>query len=170
MWLKQPLVTHSRNILHTQTHTIINILDSDVIMRVMASQITRGSIVCSTVCSGADKKNIKAPRRRLCEGNPSVTCGSPHKRPVTRNTSMLPFDDVIMYYFPDTRKISQIREDCPGWYYQQWDTWTPGARYTYRKTFSISRTKFQSLNVSCVLLQLSSLNPLKPGVKLLTQM
>ena len=36
----------------------------------------------------------------------------------------------------------------------------------YRKTSSISRTKFQNLNVSCILLQLSSLNPLKPGVKL----
>ena len=40
----------------------------------------------------------------------------------------------------------------------------------YRKTSSISRTKFQSLNVSCVLLQLSSLNPLKPGVKLRMKM
>ena len=41
---------------------------------------------------------------------------------------------------------------------------------TYRKTSSISRTKPQSLNVSCILLQLSSLNPLKPGVRLITQM
>ena len=28
----------------------------------------------------------------------------------------------------------------------------------YRKTSSISRTKFQNLNVSCILMQLSSLN------------
>ena len=41
---------------------------------------------------------------------------------------------------------------------------------TYRKTSSISRTKFQNLNVSCILLQLSSLNPLKPGVKLRMKM
>ena len=40
----------------------------------------------------------------------------------------------------------------------------------YRKTSSISRTKFQSLNDSCVLMQLSSLNPLKPGVKLRMKM
>ena len=40
----------------------------------------------------------------------------------------------------------------------------------YRKTSSISRTKFQNLNVSCILLQLSSLNPLKPGVKLRMKM
>ena len=41
---------------------------------------------------------------------------------------------------------------------------------TYRKTSSISRTKSQNLNVSCILLQLSSLNPLKTGVKLRMKM
>ena len=41
---------------------------------------------------------------------------------------------------------------------------------TYCKTSSISRTKSQNLNVSCILLQLSSLNPLKPGVKLRMKM
>ena len=40
----------------------------------------------------------------------------------------------------------------------------------YRKTSSISRTKSQNLNVSCIPLQLSSLNPLKPGVKLRMKM
>ena len=39
-----------------------------------------------------------------------------------------------------------------------------------RKTSSISRTKSQNLNVSCILLQLSSLNPLKPCVKLRMKM
>ena len=38
--------------------------------------------------------------------------------------------------------------------------------HNYCKIYSISRAKSQSLNVSCILLQLSSLNPLKPGVKL----
>ena len=41
---------------------------------------------------------------------------------------------------------------------------------SYLKTSSISRTKSQSLNVSCILAQLSSLNPLKPGVKLRMKM
>ena len=41
---------------------------------------------------------------------------------------------------------------------------------TYRKTSCISRTEFQNLNVSCILMQLSSLNPLKPGVKLRMKM
>ena len=36
----------------------------------------------------------------------------------------------------------------------------------YRKTSSISRTESQNVNVSCILLQLSSLNLLKPGVQL----
>ena len=40
-----------------------------------------------------------------------------------------------------------------------------GVYSKYRKTSNISRTKSQNLNVSCILLQLSSLNPLKPGVK-----
>ena len=40
----------------------------------------------------------------------------------------------------------------------------------YRKTPSISRTKSQNLNVSCILLQLSSLNPLNPCVKLRMKM
>ena len=40
----------------------------------------------------------------------------------------------------------------------------------YRKTSSISHTKSLSLNVSCIFLQLPSLNPLKPGVKLRMKM
>ena len=39
-----------------------------------------------------------------------------------------------------------------------------------RKTSDISRTKSQNLNVSHILLQLSSLNPLKSGVKLRMKM
>ena len=40
----------------------------------------------------------------------------------------------------------------------------------YCKTSSMSRTKSQNLNLSCTLLQLSSLNPLKPRVKLRMRM
>ena len=48
-----------------------------------------------------------------------------------------------------------------------------GAYYgidNYRKTSSISRTKSQSLNISCFLARLSSLNPLKPAAKLRMKM
>ena len=37
--------------------------------------------------------------------------------------------------------------------------------YNYRKSSSMSRTESQYLIVSCVIMQLSLLNPLKPGVK-----
>ena len=40
----------------------------------------------------------------------------------------------------------------------------------YRNTSSISRTKSHNLNVSGILLKLSSLNPLKPGAKLRMKM
>ena len=43
-------------------------------------------------------------------------------------------------------------------------------KYNYRKTSSISRTKSQNANVSCIILQLSSLNLLKPGVQLRMKM
>ena len=42
--------------------------------------------------------------------------------------------------------------------------------HTYRKTFSVSPTKSQSLNVSCFFLQLSLLNLLKQGIKLRMKM
>ena len=38
-------------------------------------------------------------------------------------------------------------------------------KYVYRKTSSISHTKLQNLSVSRLVLQLSELNPLNPGVK-----
>ena len=41
----------------------------------------------------------------------------------------------------------------------------PCHNLNYRKTSNISHTKPQNLNVSCILVQLSSLNPLKPGVE-----
>ena len=37
--------------------------------------------------------------------------------------------------------------------------------HEYRKFSNISRTKSQNLNDSCLVLQLSLTNPLKPGVK-----
>ena len=46
----------------------------------------------------------------------------------------------------------------------------PHKNFNYRKTSSISRTKSQSLNESCILAQLSLLNPLNPGVKLRMKM
>ena len=53
------------------------------------------------------------------------------------------------------------------WHFSSWKTMT---YIYYRKTSSISRTKSQNVDASCIVLRLSSLNPLKPGVKLRTKM
>ena len=64
-----------------------------VIMIAMASQITGVTSVYSTVCWGADQRNIKDPRHwPLCGEFTGVN--SLHKWPVTR--IMFPFDDVII--------------------------------------------------------------------------
>ena len=74
---------------------VILIHYNDVIMGAMASQITRLTIVYSTVYSSADqrKHQSSAPLAfvRRIHRRP---VNSPHKWPVTRK--MFPFDDVIM--------------------------------------------------------------------------
>ena len=52
------------------------------------------------------KKTSKLCVIGLCEGNPSVTSGSPHKGPTMRK--MFPFDDVIMYW-PDVGNNGRTR-------------------------------------------------------------
>ena len=80
---------------------------SDVIMSAMASKITGVTLVCSTICSGADQKNIKAPHHW-----PLWAMDSPHKWPVTRK--MFLFDDVIMLtqYFDMINSIQIFFGDC----------------------------------------------------------
>ena len=66
-----------------------------LIMSAMASQITSGSIVYSTVCSGADQgKHESSFSLAFVRGIPGWPVDSPHKGPVTRK--MFPLDDVIM--------------------------------------------------------------------------
>ena len=61
----------------------------------MACQITTVSIVCSTVCSGADqRKHQSSPSLAFVRGIHRWPVDSPHKEPITRK--MLPFDDVNM--------------------------------------------------------------------------
>ena len=66
------------------------------IMSTMASQITRLTIVYSSVYSGADqrKHQWKLCVAGLCEGNSPTTGELPHKWPVTRK--MFPFGDVFV--------------------------------------------------------------------------
>ena len=69
---------------------------SDVIMSAMTSQITGVSMVCSTVCSGADwGKHQSSALLAFVTGFHRWPMNSPHKGPVTRK--MFPFDDVIMW-------------------------------------------------------------------------
>ena len=78
---------------------------NDIMMSMMASQITSHTIVYSTVYSGAYEKNIKVPRHWR-EGNSPMTVNSPHKGPVTRK--MFPFDDVIMKILRQLRMMSSF--------------------------------------------------------------
>ena len=66
---------------------------NDVIMSAMASQVTRLTIVYSTVCSGADERTHQSSLA-FVRGIHRWPVFSPHKGPVTRK--ILPFDDVIM--------------------------------------------------------------------------
>ena len=69
---------------------------SDVIMSLMASQITSLTIVYSTVYSGADhRKHQRSVSLAFVRGIHRWPVNSPHKGPVTRK--MFPFDDVIMH-------------------------------------------------------------------------
>ena len=64
-------------------------------MCAMASQITGVSIVCSTVCSGADQRKYRSsPSLAFVRGIHRCPVNYPHKGPVTRK--LFPFDDVII--------------------------------------------------------------------------
>ena len=68
----------------------------DVIMSLMASQITRHTIVYSTVYSDADQREHQSSAwLAFVWGIHRGPVNSPHKWPVTRK--MYPFDDVIMH-------------------------------------------------------------------------
>ena len=68
---------------------------TDVITSMMASQITRLSIVYSTVYSGADqRKHQRSASLAFVRGILRRPVNSPNNGPVTRK--MFPFDDVIM--------------------------------------------------------------------------
>ena len=69
---------------------------SDVIMSVIAPQITSLTIFYSTVYSGVDKKKTSKLRvTGLCEGNSPVTGEFTAQR--ASNAEMFPFDGVIMH-------------------------------------------------------------------------
>ena len=62
----------------------------------MASQITTLATVYSTVYSGVDQRNIKAPRHWPFCGELLLPVNSPYRGPATRK--IFAFDDVIMFH------------------------------------------------------------------------
>ena len=65
---------------------------NDVILSAMAYQITSVSVVCSTVCSGADQRKHQSPASLAFVRG--IRVNSTHKEPVTRK--MFPYDGVII--------------------------------------------------------------------------
>ena len=95
-------------------------------MSAIASQIIGVSIVCLTVCSGANqRKHQSSASLAFVRGIHRWPVNSPHKGPVTRK--MFPFDDVIML-----RKLSYSVE-----YY-----WLSSSHKCI-KTFSCYRERIQ---------------------------
>ena len=96
----------------------IRIHYGDVIMSAMGSQISSVSMVCSTLCSGADQRTHWSKHHvlGLCEGISPVTGEFPHKRPLTRK--MFSFDDVIRFsvlisdYIPASCSFLRAIVDC----------------------------------------------------------
>ena len=70
---------------------------NDVVMSLLASQITSLTIVYSPVCSGTDlRKHQSSASLAFVRGIHRGPVNSPHKWPVTRK--IFSFDDVIMEY------------------------------------------------------------------------
>ena len=87
---------HAENVLGCHSHAMSCICMglehyNDVIMSMMASQITSLTIVYSIVYSGADQRKHQSSASLAFVGGP---VNYPHKGTVTRK--MFPFDDVIM--------------------------------------------------------------------------
>ena len=89
------LMTRTWNTTKLNFHHTGNVHYSDVIMSVMAFQITCVSTVCLTFCSGADQRKQQSSMSLASVGGIHWwLVNSPHKGPVT--WKMFPFDDVIM--------------------------------------------------------------------------
>ena len=80
---------------------------SEVIMNAMAYQITGVSIVCSTVCWGADqRKHQSSASPAFLRGIHRSPVDSPHKGPVKRK--MFSFDDAFMAFVQESPEYSSL--------------------------------------------------------------
>ena len=86
-------------------HRSYTVYYSEVIKSAMASRITGISIVCSTVCWGADQwKHQSSASLAFVRGIHRSPVNPPHKWPATRK--VFPFDDVIMWYYTNSLRIA----------------------------------------------------------------
>ena len=92
---------------HITPHVTSQYHYDDVIMGLIASQITSLTIVYSTVYSGADQSKYQSSASlAFVWGIHRGPVNSSHKWPVTRK--MLPFDDVIMTHRFTTHTTTRI--------------------------------------------------------------
>ena len=101
--------------------------DSDVIMDVMASQITSLTIVYSIVYSGADPRKYQSSvSLTFVRGIHRWPINSLHKGPVTRK--MFPFYDVIMWN--GKRADIPCHAEVVSLFYFQFACWVPGTKFS----------------------------------------
>ena len=106
----------------TWTDQVLTYHYSDVIMSVMASQITGVSIVYSIVCSGAhQRKHQSSASLAFVKGIHRWPVNSLHKGPVTRK--MFPLHDVIIHV-SSLRCTGIISVHIQKWYYQRYPSIT----------------------------------------------
>ena len=88
------VVNKTSNMASSVMHDVLSAINhcSDVIMGVVASEITSLKIVYSTVYSGADQRKHQSS----ASGIHRRPVNSPHKWQVTRK--MFPFDDVFVHF------------------------------------------------------------------------
>ena len=117
---------------------------SDAIMGVIASQITRHTVVYSTVHSGADQRKYQSSASlAFVQGSHRWPVNSPYKWPVTRK--MFPFDDVIVTVL--------IR--CSRCLTKMWPIWW----LSYKSVLTlISRTLLFPLNSTSIYIRSIELN------------
>ena len=88
---------------------------TDVMMSTTASEIAGVSIVCWTVCSGADKQKSKRRVTGLCERNPLVTGRFSSQGPGTRK--IFPFDDVILCWVRNSTELERVIFSMVQWWH-----------------------------------------------------
>ena len=130
----------------------------DVIMGVMASQITSLTIVYSIVYSDPDqRKHQSCASLAFVRGIHRGPVYSPHKWPAT--WKIFPFDDVIMSI---AALVGYWCDDCETC---ERHIMMHERQLKYRQISNIKLTQYQNLNVSRLVLRLALRNLLKPAVQ-----